>query len=171
MLKTITAAISMVMLLAVTSACTDQTTEEPVFFLVRHAEKQGGSDPSLTEAGAARAERLAAQLEKAGIEAVYATDTKRAQETGAPLAEALGLEIISYDPFDLDGFAADLKAAGQTALVVGHSNTTPNLAEKLGGESHGLISDDDYDRLYCLEGDRTVLMQAGGTPLTGPGCP
>ena len=136
----------------------------PVIYLVRHAEKQTGSDPALTEAGAARAERLAAQLQDAGLQAVYATETMRAQETARPAADDHGLEITSYDARDLAGFAHALKQAGQTALVVGHSNTTPQLAGLLGGESGPEMDESDYERLYAvsLAGGETRMFVAGG---------
>lgn len=145
-------------------------TTDPAIFLVRHAEKQKGSDPALTDAGAARADRIAAQLEKAGIEKIYSTDYTRTRDTAAPLAEKLGLEIILYDPRDLPGFADHLNSENLTVLVVGHSNTTPSLVTLLGGEATP-IPESEYDRLYCLTGERTVLIVAGGDALTQPGCP
>ena len=42
---------------------------ETVIYLVRHAEKQTGDDPSLTVEGQARAEELAQTLQQAGITA------------------------------------------------------------------------------------------------------
>ena len=143
---------------------------DPAIFLVRHAEKQAGPNPSLTDEGTARAERLAGQLENAGIEVIYSTNYHRTQETAAPLAEALDLEITSYDPSDLPGFADHLKSDGRTALVVGHSNTTPALVILLGGEAEPM-PETDYDRLYCLSGEETTLLVAGGDALSGPGCP
>jgi len=135
-----------------------------VIYLVRHAEKQAGSDPALTEAGAARAGRLAAQLADARLQAVYATDTARAQETARPAADDHGLEITAYDAQDLARFAQALKQAGQTALVVGHSNTTPQLAELLGGEPGPEMDESDYDRLYAvsLTDGQTRMFVAGG---------
>jgi hypothetical protein len=34
--------------------------------------------------------------------------------------------------------------------VVGHSNTTPELAGLLGGDPGSPISEDEYDRLYAI---------------------
>ena len=47
-------------------------------YIIRHLEKGTGSDPSLTPAGAARAQMLAAMLAGSGIVAVFATPTRRA---------------------------------------------------------------------------------------------
>lgn len=120
-------------------------------YLVRHAETQDGKDPALTEAGTARAEALADRLEGAGIEAVWSTDYRRTLATAAPLAERLDVEVRIYDPGDLPAFAEMLWADGATALVVGHSNTTPQLAEALGGDDGApIVEAIEYDRLYVL---------------------
>ena len=58
-------------------------------FVVRHAEKQSESNEPgvpLSEAGRARANRLAAYLKNAGVTAIYSTDFVRTLETAEPLA-------------------------------------------------------------------------------------
>lgn len=121
-------------------------------YLVRHGETEGeGQERRLSAAGRARAEALADRLAGAGIEAIHTTDYRRTRETAAPLAERLGLHPRLYDPDDLPGFAARLRMAGGTVLVVGHSNTTPELVEYLGGEPGSPITEDEHDRLYRVE--------------------
>lgn len=118
-------------------------------FLVRHAEKKTGDDPSLTLAGEARALALADLLEDANIERIHSSDYKRTRETAAPLAARLSLEVELYDPRDLPGIAQRLKAEGGRHLVVGHSNTTGELTELLGGEGGApIVEATEYDRLY-----------------------
>ena len=120
-------------------------------YLVRHAEKQKGDDPSLTKAGQARAEALADMLADSGITHIHSSDYNRTRETAAPLAERLGVTVELYDPRDLADMAARLKAAGGRHLVVGHSNTTPQLTTLLGGEGGAPMDDaTDYDRLYTV---------------------
>ncbi|HSF17096.1 MAG TPA: phosphoglycerate mutase family protein [Vicinamibacteria bacterium] len=122
---------------------------DSVVFLVRHAEKVDDSrDPDLTEAGRERAHGLAALLRDAGIEAVYSTDFIRTRETARPVAEEIGVEIEIYD--GLEELVARLEASPRTALIVGHSNTTPQLVELLDGEPGPPIADDEYDRLYVV---------------------
>ena len=89
----------------------------------------------------------------AGVSEVWSTDTKRTRDTAAPLAARLGLEVQLYDPSDLPGFAAQLKAnSTATVLVVGHSNTTPQLAEALGAEpGPPIVEKTEYDRLYVVD--------------------
>jgi phosphohistidine phosphatase SixA len=122
----------------------------PVAFLVRHAEKDpaGGADPALTAAGRERAEKLATLLADQGILRILTTDTRRARETAAPLAARLGLTPERYDHRRLADLAAELRSRGERVLVVGHSNTTGELAALFGGDSGGPIADDEYDRLY-----------------------
>ena len=123
-----------------------------VAFLVRHAETEGeGPARRLSGAGRERAEALAERLGGAGIAAVFTTDYPRTRETAAPLAARLGLEPRVYDPDDLAGFAAELRAAGGVVVVVGHSNTTHDLVPLLGGEAGPPISEAEHDRLYRVE--------------------
>ena len=132
---------------------TGAAPQAATLYLVRHAEKQGGDNPALTEAGVVRAEALADRLENAGIEAVWSTDYHRTMQTAEPLADRLDLDVQVYDPSDLAGFADQLEAEGETALVVGHSNTTPQLAGLLGGDpGPEIVEASEYDRLYVING-------------------
>lgn len=129
-------------------------------YLVRHAEKSPtGDDPELSELGRSRALALARMLSDAGIQAVWSSDFARTRLTAQPLADQRRLTTRLYDPHDLSAVARTLVTAGQTALVVGHSNTTPELVQLLGGDPHGTIDDDtEFDRLYVLtlRGDQVV---------------
>lgn len=137
-------------------------TESGTAYLVRHAEKETSEtgsqnfnprDPLLTQVGALRAEALADRLENAGIVEIWSSDTTRTRETAKPLAERLGLAIQIYDPFELEAFAAQLKTRSEaTVLVVGHSNTTPPLAQLLGADpGPEIVEASEYDRLYVIE--------------------
>lgn len=126
--------------------------DSAIVFLVRHAEKQAGSeDPALTEAGRQRARDLALLLQDAGINVIYSTDFARTRDTAAPLAEHLGTEVRIYDWDEMSAFASELARGGVRALVVGHSDTTPELVGLLGGEPGAPIDESsEYDRLYTL---------------------
>jgi phosphohistidine phosphatase SixA len=125
----------------------------PIVLLVRHAETapDGTPDPPLSARGRARAEALAEHLAAAGIERILASHLRRTHETAAPLAARLGLEVEIYDPHDLSAAAAMVTGSEVTTLVVGHSNTTPELAGLLGGEPGSPIAEDEHDRLYRLD--------------------
>lgn len=127
-------------------------SDESVFFLVRHAEKVDETDGSpLTEQGQRRAETLANLLRDSGVQSIYSSDFVRTRSTGAPLARQLDLDVEIYDHKKLSAFAQQLldSPAGRY-LVVGHSNTTPQLAGLLGGEPGTEIQTMEYDRLYML---------------------
>ena len=128
------------------------TVAKHEIYLVRHAEKQKGDDPALTEAGKARAETLAELLSDKGLTEIYSTDYKRTRETAAPIAERTRLEVQLYDASDLEAFAEVLKSKQGVLLVVGHSNTTPPLAAALGGDPGTPIDEStEYDRLYVID--------------------
>jgi hypothetical protein len=64
--------------------------------LVRHAEKKiepNNPDPDLTPAGEARAQEIARMFRDAGINAIYATQFKRTQQTVKPLANLTGIYL------------------------------------------------------------------------------
>jgi len=149
-----------VALLGCSPAPTPPAAPESVFFLVRHAEKADQSeDPPLTEQGQLRAEGIARLLKDAGVERIYSSDFIRTRETAAPLADALDLEVVSYDPKALAALADRLLSSGGRCLIVGHSDTTPELAGLLGGAPGPPIPEDEYDRLY-------VLTRQGGVTTT-----
>lgn len=105
--------------------------------LVRHAEKvdDGTKDPALSKAGKERAERLASLFSQTDITALYSTPYKRTEATAKPLAKQKGLNVQIYDPSN-SAFLSSLlkKEKGGTIVIFGHSNTTPDYANKLLGE-------------------------------------
>ena len=79
------------------------TSTRPVLWLVRHGEStwnarglaQGHDDQArLTSRGVRQARAIAVQLRDRPIRALYASDLRRALQTAAPLAGALGLTVV-----------------------------------------------------------------------------
>lgn len=160
--------------LILTNGCTKEipnktkvaTVEEPVtnppsqqsqlttLILVRHAEKQTTeTNPSLTEAGKSRALELSKLLEGVEIDAIFSSNYNRTLETAQPTAAAKNIEVTLYDPSDLNSFAASLlmDASNSTKLIVGHSNTTPDLINILLKEQRlEHISEKGYDDVFIL---------------------
>jgi hypothetical protein len=132
--------------------------DAPVF-VIRHFQKGPGADPSLTAGGRANAERLAAILKDKGIQAIFATATRRAVETAEPLAKALEIPVTRYDPSNIASLATAVKAAAGPVLIVGHSNTVPELVALFGGARPAPIGDDDYGMLFEVAPDGTVTTQ------------
>lgn len=125
--------------------------------LVRHAEKSPDAtltDPPLTAAGEARAKTLARMLGKAGVSAIYTTPVVRTRRTAAPLAAALGVQPVEIQTGAT--YANDVVSrirnqhAGATVLVVGHSNTTPEVIRALGIAEAPAIPDAEFDNFFVV---------------------
>jgi broad specificity phosphatase PhoE len=123
--------------------------------LVRHAEKADDSkDPQLSDAGRARAQELVRVLGSNRIDAIYTTPYHRTNQTAGPLAEALKLkpQVLTPDA----AYAVDLaekirkEHAGQTVLVVGHSNSTQNVMNALGVSGAPKIEETTFDNLFVV---------------------
>jgi len=140
--------------------------EPSAIYLVRHAEKgTDGKDPSLTPRGQERAHNIAAILGQTGITAIFSTPTKRTQQTAAPLAQHLGVTVQLYDPRAPLALVEQVKALNGAVLVVGHSNTLPELVRLFGGAPGADIGEEEYARLYQLlrgpDGQvKTVLLSS-----------
>lgn len=124
-------------------------------FIVRHAEKKSPKmDASLlSPAGLKRAKTLARVLADAPLKAVYCTEYERTRQTAAPTAAEHGLKPVALDSGDLKGLAVRLKAvpASEDALVVGHSDTIPDLLTALGVSTRVAIGPADYDDLFIVD--------------------
>ena len=148
----------LVLLAACSSGSPEPETPEfapTTIYLVRHAEKASDqADPVLTEAGLVRAANLAGIVATEKPMRVHSTDFMRTRQTAAPAADVLETEIEIYDARDLGAFAETLKREGGRHLVVGHSDTTPELVEALGGDPESEIDEAvEYNRLYVVEID------------------
>jgi 2,3-bisphosphoglycerate-dependent phosphoglycerate mutase len=123
--------------------------------LVRHAEKNiepENPDPDLSPAGQARAIELTRIFGNSGIQATYATQYKRTQQTVAPLANQLKLPIVSVDAKQSQELVQRILSdhRGQTVFVAGHNNTVPEIINLLSGEKLPLIPESEFDNLYIV---------------------
>lgn len=128
-----------------------------VFYLVRHAEKDSipKDNPGLTEKGNDRAVALADLFRQTRIDNIYSTLFTRTLYTVDTLSRAKGINLMTYDHKELKAFAEKLKQnnALQSALIVGHSNSTPNLTAFLGDVDLAEVPEIDhseYDRLFVV---------------------
>ena len=142
-----------------------------MIYLVRHGEKVAeGKDPDLTPQGQQRARNIAAMLGKAGIAHIFSTPTNRTRQTAQPLAQQNGLQVQPYDPKTPQALVARVKTLSGAVLVVGHSNTLPELVRLFGGQPGADIADNEYDRLYQLipgAGGSVTTVLFNSLPLTG----
>jgi len=130
--------------------------------LVRHAEKdtQPEGDPALTRAGQARAELLKRMLLDKNIKAIYTSEYRRTKETAKPLADELGITPIEINEAEPIANSILKKNEGQTVLVVGHTNTIPEIIKRLGGEAIDKIPETEFDNMFTvtISADKSVKI-------------
>ena len=128
--------------------------------LIRHAEKNtepNNPDPDLSPAGQARAQELVRMFGDTGINAIYATQYKRTQQTVKPLADRLGLPITQVNSKNTVDLLAQIRAqhSGQIIFIAGHNNTVPEIVAALGGPTYPTIPETEFDNLYIVSVYRT----------------
>jgi len=128
--------------------------------VVRHAEKiidPNNPDVDLSETGYARAQEIAREFGDAGINAIYATQYKRTQETVKPLSEKTGVPISIVNSKSTTDLLAQIRAqhSGQTIFIAGHNNTVPEIVAALGGPKYPTIPETEYDNLFIVTVYRT----------------
>jgi phosphohistidine phosphatase SixA len=138
----------------------------PDFYVMRHLNTDPGvANAQLNAAGRAQAERLAGLFTNRRPPAIIlVTDTTRARQTAAPLAAALGLEPVVYDPRDYAGLVDLLIKSPNPALVVGHSNTVPEIVATLGGGRPLPIGEAEFGTIYHVSGPRRTVTAFRVTP-------
>src|SRR5438309_7309798 len=157
------------------------TFRRPVttLILVRHAEKAidpNNPDVDLNADGQDRGQELVRMLGYSGINAIYATQYKRTQETVKPLADRLGLPINQVNAKNTGDLLAQIRAqhSGQTIFVAGHNNTVPEIIAAAGGPQFPNIPESEYDNLFIITIYRTgkakiVKMKYGKPSVAGIG--
>ena len=105
-------------------------------------------------------------LKDAGVTAIYTTQYKRNRQTAEPLAQQSGISITErpISGANTATYAQDLaqeiltNSLGKTVLVVGHSNTVPDIVKALSGIAVPPITDPEYDHIFI------VTIPASGPP-------
>lgn len=123
--------------------------------LVRHAEKKiepQNPDPDLTPEGFERAQEIARVFGESGINAIYATQYKRTQQTVKPLSDRTGVPVTLLDSKQTDELVKRVQTTlrGQTIFVAGHNNSVPAIASALSGENFSTIPETEYDNLFIV---------------------
>jgi broad specificity phosphatase PhoE len=159
----------------------EQRPSTTVLF-VRHADTDvamaamADADPPLNARGRQRAELLASFLENidvvSGVNAIYASDKRRTQETAAPLAARLNLPVEIADHHDIGGFMERVldEHGGEIVLVVSHSDTIAPLIDELHGSKRlPPFGENDFDEVYIVTIPwygkvKTLRLHYGGPP-------
>ena len=126
--------------------------------LVRSPDRQPGTiaDPPVSADGEARAQRLARLFGQSGsaggLEAIYASDDRRAQQTVAPLAERLHRAPVIFSAGDIGAATARVlrEHGGGTVLVIGAGDSVEQMAHVLAGADAARAVASDPDALYIV---------------------
>jgi phosphohistidine phosphatase SixA len=127
-------------------------------YLVRHADKQAADqamttgDPALSEAGKMRAKALADSVTGTRLNAVFATPYLRTQQTAQATASIMARPVTVYQIAGGNGLIDSLaRQKNRNFLVVGHSNTVPDMLRHVGLQpSMTIIDEADYDNLFVV---------------------
>lgn len=134
-------------------------------FVVRHAEKasQTDKDPELSLYGEDRAIALTRLVRGTKVDAVFVTELRRTRDTAAPLCRQRALKPTVVKAAETPALLAQLRALPKdaVAVVVGHSNTIPEILAGLGVKEKIEIRDDEYGRVFVVvpgaDGSSTML--------------
>jgi broad specificity phosphatase PhoE len=126
--------------------------------VMRHAEKAAlpAEDPPLSAVGEARAQILAQILAQAPeefrIQGIFVSEFRRTQDTVRPLANRLGVPVIVVPAADTTLVAerARDEYRGGRVLIVGHSNTVPEIVEELSGQEIPAMAETEYGIAYVV---------------------
>ena len=146
-------------LLPALAACatTPPVPQQPVYYVMRHLHTpEGQRDPDLTAEGQAAAQRVPDMLAGERPAAVYVSDFKRTRQTAAAVAARYGLTPIVYNPADTPALVALVRQGPWPVLIVGHSNTVPDIVQQLGGTRPGPLSHPDFGDLWRIAADGTT---------------
>lgn len=149
-------------LLLVLAACVTPrpTPPQPNYYVMRHLHTPAGvNDPDLTAEGQRYANAVADWFRRDPPAVIYASSPKRAQQTAAPLAAQLKLTPKIYDPKDTAALVAAVKAEQGTVLIVGHSNTVPDIVEQLGGTRPAPLVHEDFGDIWHIAGPGHVTTR------------
>lgn len=148
------------------------------YYVVRHAEKAAvpADNPGLTAAGQQRAIALCDSLRNKNVQRIFVSQYLRTQQTAQPSANLLQLTPIQYNAGEpVANLVAQLRAAsGPNVLVVGHSNTVPEIIQQLTGTAVGSIPENDFDNFFIirrvrdLNSDVFTLFRAGTYGAVSP---
>lgn len=134
-------------------------------YLVRHAERadEPRQDPPLTEKGTMRSQELARILSNANIKAIITSQYLRTKLTAEPLAKQANVPVtsisLSLNPSNPRMISEQstaevtnkiLERGGESVLVVGHSNSIPDVIKMLGGDISPAIDEKKFDDLFVV---------------------
>lgn len=142
------------------------------YYIVRHAEKDTApmDNPGLTDAGNARARILRDTLRHKNITRVFVSNTTRSLKTAEPTIGLGNITVSEYNAREpVQNLVGKIRALDRdpNVLIVGHTNTIPDLIFLLTGTTVAPIPETVYDRFFVVKrkgdwrGGRFSLLRQG----------
>jgi len=106
-----------------------------------------------------------------GVNAIYATQFKRTQQTVKPLADKLALQVTQVPAKNSAEVVKQIREQhmGKVIFVAGHNNSVPEMIAALGGPKFPIIPETEYDNLYVLtisgDGKTKLIKMKYSAPL------
>jgi len=148
-------------LFAITASCNDKITSNKknkttIFYLIRHAEKDRSNpndqNPNLTMKGMDRARHWKKYFDSIPLNSIYTTSYKRTKQTIAPISKAKKIKPKIYSPNKINIQDFIETNYGKNVLISGHSNTTPNMVNRLINEKRYTdMLDSDNKSLFVVK--------------------
>lgn len=134
--------------------------------LLRHADRLGNQD-LLNDAGIDRAAELVHVAEKAEVDAIFHSEAARTQHTAQDLADHLSITPVQFNSTNVGGLTAEIlnNHAGETVLIVSHSNRVPDIIAALGGPELPDIDHAEFDDLFVVSACRCWWKSTSVTNL------
>ena len=130
------------------------------FYIVRHGEKDTGSNPILSAAGRKRAGDLYRVLKDKKIDLIFVSQYQRTAMTSDSLRLYKNIDTIHYTA-DATAEALfkkinSLSCKQKNILIIGHSNTMPSIIRRAGVNNYTPkeIPDYEYDNLFVVRQTR-----------------
>jgi phosphohistidine phosphatase SixA len=134
--------------------------------LVRHSEKDTSPkadkrDPDLSEEGRQRAQRLTEILKKYKPHEIFSTNFNRTRQTAEPIAKKRNKEIQFYNAQEQEALVRKIMSSETDHnLIIGHSNTLPNLANLFAGKLiFRELPESEYGVYWVLHFKRGALQR------------
>lgn len=142
-------------------------------YILRHTEKadETSENPNLSAQGIERAKYWKKVLQHTEFDQVFTTEFKRNIQTAELISAASSVKPELYYPMSFDVLKFLNLIKGQKVLIIGHSNTIPDMVNRLIDETkYPPMSHKNYNILYVItineNGDTSSSMLHIEMPLT-----
>lgn len=122
-------------------------------YIIRHTEKTDDTaeNPDLSLAGIERAKYWKKVLQHIEFDQVFTTDFKRNIQTAELISNDSSVKPELYYPMSFDVLKFINLIKGQKVLIVGHSNTIPDMVNRLIDETkYPPMSHENYNIMYVV---------------------